>query len=143
MKCTVYVIYLGGEKLPKDEVRLNPAEGWLYYGKDDSVFYPRTVARLLKHPGSTVDVITPLPYSSVLINRGGIMVSGMQEVGIQQHARQRWWCVPIGPDRTPLDPAAARTTADRPAQTPAQQPSSISAEGAPARPAVVRPDTAA
>lgn len=143
MKCTVYVIYLRGEKLPKDEVRLNPAEGWLYYGDDSSVFYPRTIARLLERPGSDVDVITPLPYSSVLIDRGGVMVSGMQESGVQRHVRQRWWCVPSGFDRTPLDPGAAPTTAGRPAQAPAQPPSSISAELAPAQPAVVRPDTAA
>lgn len=95
MQVVVYVLRHGGEKLDRETVRARPAEGWLYFGVDTRKVYPATVARLFRSAKAPIDVLEPITFAAVKsIDRGGILITGSEEVRSGVTHRQAWFCLP-------------------------------------------------
>lgn len=95
MQCVVYVLRHRGEKLDQATVRSRPAEGWLYFGQDTRKVYPAECVRLFKSARDPLDVIEPMISARVRkIERGGILISGAEEVRSGVTNPQTWFCVP-------------------------------------------------
>lgn len=95
MWVVVYQLRRAGEKLPKEIVRARPAVGWLYLGRDTRKAYPQEVARLFEKSVNEVDVIEPLVFPVLKkIERGGMLLTGLQDGGRPTMDRQAWWVKP-------------------------------------------------
>jgi hypothetical protein len=95
MQCVVYVLRQRGDKLDPATVRARPVEGWLYFGQDTRKVYPSECARLFKSERDPLDLIEPMVTAVVRkIERGGVLISGAEEVRSGVINRQSWYCVP-------------------------------------------------
>ncbi|RYH18380.1 MAG: hypothetical protein EON54_27475 [Alcaligenaceae bacterium] len=90
-------------KLPLEEVHARPYSGWLYLGRDPRVTSPQEVVRLLRSERDQADVVEPMLHPLLRkIDRGGILLRGLEEVRSGVTQPQVWWCLP-----GPLDDTTA------------------------------------
>src|SRR5690349_9522105 len=72
-----------------------PVEVWLYFGPDTRKVYPAECARLFRSARDPLDVIEPMVSAVVRkIERGGVLISGAEEVRSGVTNRQSWFCMP-------------------------------------------------
>lgn len=99
MFCTVYLLRRQGAKVPPDEVKKYPNEGWLVFGQSagdpDAVLYQdrRKKVEILRLTGAQLKTI-----------EGGLMLIGA-DAHVAQHQPQAWWIVPS--TRPPVPPPPA------------------------------------
>lgn len=95
MHAVVYVLRRSGEKLPPDVVKSRPYVGWLHWGQDSRKYYPQEAVRLFQRQGTEMDVVEPLAHPIMRkIDRGGMLITGTEEVRNSITQRQAWWVVP-------------------------------------------------
>lgn len=111
MQCIVYQLRRDGEKLPKAEVRIDPAGGYLVFEKPGG--YPVRHARLLRSRDAADEALPTLMHAHLLKIRGGILLAGLQDAGYQKHHRQTWWVVPGHHDALVITQNDAAIAADK------------------------------
>lgn len=97
MFCTVYQLRRNGQRLSPAEVKKTEIKGSLSFGPRGKS--PVVDARLSDNEGT--DVLVLEHASLVKIDRGGILLRGLERFGYSEHVRQAWWCVPEATSATP------------------------------------------
>ncbi len=89
--CCVYQLRRDGQRLSPEEVKQTKALGYLTYGKRGG--HPVNDAKLRDSNG---DLLLEMEHATLAkIERGGILLRGMERVEYQRHVRQAWWVLPV------------------------------------------------
>lgn len=99
MWCTVYRLYLEGQRLPPEQARATGVHGWLCkQSKRPETGMPFDCAYLLPAPDAhrLNELIPPLDHCNLQFIRGGLRLNGQDWRVDHQFVRQSWWIVPDG-----------------------------------------------